>query len=200
MRNTHPPAPRWPAHRLRPTPRPRVALRRSSGRRWQQAPGGNNAGIPAEPIGLGHVHPSEQLRVVGLVRHAVGSVAANLRVDLAHARNQLFGFRGWRVGGAGDEVGGAPQPPDQIGAEVGMVVDPGQRPRMQQLQHQCAQAAGQHARKFGVDAPGDAVGPEDAGIAQRLIVFDGALTTRKRVEHPAMDLFGGGGSESAQDG
>lgn len=145
-----------------------------------------------KPIGFGDMHPGEQLRVVGVVGHAVSSTTADMRVDVAHAGNQLLGLRTRGVGRAGDEVGSAPQPPDQVSAEVGMVVDPGQRARMQQLQHQCAQAAGQHARKFGMDAPGDAVGPEDAGIAQRLIVFDGALTPRKRVEHPAADLFGGG--------
>lgn len=200
MRNMHPPAPRWPAHRQR--------QRFGHASRFVVVAVGDDsrylaAITPAslqKPVGLGDMHPGEQLWVVGLIRHAVGGVAADMRVDLAHARNQLFGFRTWCVGGAGDEVGGAPQPPDQIGAEVGMVVDPGQRARMQQLQHQCAQAAGQHARKFGMDAPGDAVGPEDAGVAQRLIVFDSALTSRKRIEHPAMDLFGGGGGEGAQDG
>lgn len=200
MQNMHPPAPRWPARRLRPALRQRAALGRNSGRRYRQAHRGNNAGIPAKPIGFGDMHPGEQLRVVGVVGHAVSSTTADMRVDVAHAGNQLLGLRTRGVGRAGDEVGSAPQPPDQVSAEVGMVVDPGQRARMQQLQHQCAQAAGQHARKFGMDAPGDAVGPEDAGIAQRLIVFDGALTPRKRVEHPAADLFGGGGSEGTQDG
>ncbi len=121
-------------------------------------------------------------------------------MDVAYAGDQLFGFPTWRVGGAGNEIGGAAQPPDQVGAKVGMIVDPGQRARVQQLQHQCAQPTGQHAREFGMHAPGDAVGPEDAGIAKWLVVLDAALVTRKRAKYPTADLLGGGGGKSTQDG
>ncbi|MNY74400.1 hypothetical protein D3C86_2134240 [compost metagenome] len=56
--------------------------------------------------------------------------------------DQAFSFGAPGVGGAGDEVGGAAQAPEQVGAELRVVPDPGQRQRMQGLQDQRAQAAG----------------------------------------------------------
>ena len=80
-----------------------------------------------------------------------------------------------------------PRPADQVVAEVGMVIDPRQHPRVQRLQHQRGQTAGQHPGEVGVDAPGDTVRAEQAGIAGRPVVVDPGLAAGKGLQHPLAD-------------
>jgi hypothetical protein len=90
------------------------------------------------------VHPGQQLRIIGGVGLALRGLAADLRMDAAHLGHQRLHLAAGRIAGAGDERGGATQATHQVLAEIGVVVDPGQRARMQGLQHQRAQATGQH--------------------------------------------------------
>ncbi|MNU90688.1 hypothetical protein D3C71_805610 [compost metagenome] len=145
-----------------------------------------------EAIRLGDMHPGQQLRIIGRVLTAIRQTPHHLRMNALDPRDQLVDFSARRVTGAGHETGGATQAPDQVFAEVGMVIHAGQRARVQQLQHQRAQATGQHAGEFGMNAPGDAVRAEPARVTRRRVIVHTALIAGESIKDPAPDLGGGG--------
>jgi hypothetical protein len=113
-----------------------------------------------------------------------------------HTLDERLCLVGRRVGGAADERRRAAQAADQVLAEIGVVPHTGECERMQGLQHQRREAAGKHARKIRVHAPGGAVGTKQAGLAHRMIVVHvAATTTRKRAQHPAPDGLAGRAGE-----
>ena len=75
---------------------------------------------------------------------------------------------GVAVGGGEHEVGRALEAAPRVFAELAVLVDRGHRPRLERLHEQRAQAADEHHR-IGVDAPRDAVGPEDPCVAAHAV-------------------------------
>ena len=100
---------------------------------------------------LGHVHPRQQVRIVGGVRPAVGCRALDAFVDGAHRVDRLLGVVDGPERRDGEEVAGAGQPPPRVAAEAGVGVDAGHRQRVQRLQQQCGESADEH-RRIAVDA------------------------------------------------
>ena len=94
-----------------------------------------------ERVGERVVHPAQQLGIRGGVRSAVGSVADDSVVDAAHGPRDRLGRRD--VGERGDDqpLGGAPEPPDRVGAVGGVLGDTGDGSRLQRLHHQGADPA-----------------------------------------------------------
>ena len=90
--------------------------------------------------------------------------AVDVLVHLAHARGRGFGRGGVAVGGGEHELRRALEAAPRVFAELAVLVDRGHRPRFERLHEQRPQAADEHHR-IGVDAPRDAVGPEDPCVA-----------------------------------
>ena len=95
-------------------------------------------------------------------RHRIDAV--DVRVHPAHERCGLLGGCGVAVGGREHELRRALEPAPRVLAEGAVLVDRGHGPRFQSLDEQGAQPTDEH-RRIGVDAPRDAVGPEDPCVA-----------------------------------
>ncbi len=120
-------------------------------------------------------------------------------MDLPHVLDQRLGLGARRIGGATDECGGAAQPAEQIAAEIGVVPYPGQRQRVQRLQGQRGEAAGEHAGEVRMHTPGRAVRPEQAGVTVRVVVVGASIFgAGKGLEHPAADRFAGGSGQQVE--
>ena len=125
------------------------------------APSATTAGIPRHVAIImdGNGRWAARRRRPRMIGHRAGARAVNLCIDFCLERGiaalTLFAFSSENWG----------RPADEVGAEVGVVPYPGQGQRVQQLQHQRADTANQHAREVAMHPPTDAMRAEQAGVA-----------------------------------
>ena len=157
-----------------------------------------------EAVRLGDVHPLEQVRVVGVVRAAIGGDAGHPRVDGAHRRACGLGLLRGAVRRGRQEAGRALEPAPGVLAEVRVVGDAGHRQRVHRLQEQGAEATDEE-RDVGVHdphrvtspIPALAVGAEQlAGVIRRAVAGhprpDGVRQRRPQRFHTAIVAHGEG--------
>jgi hypothetical protein len=119
------------------------------------------------------VDPRQQVRIVGAVRGAVGQGAVDVGVNHSDLGDQPLGLGGAAIGGAADELGGALQAAERVLPPARMVPDAGKRPRMEHLQEQRGDAAGDHRREVAVHPPGGRAGAEQARVTRGIIEVGG---------------------------
>ena len=117
--------------------------------------------VAAEAVGLGQVHPAEQVRVVAPARAAVGVGPGDELMDVPDVVDGALRVVGGAERGGGEEGARPLQPAPRVAAVVGVLRHRDHRLRVQRLQQQRAQAADEH-RGVPVHPPDRAVGAEPA--------------------------------------
>jgi hypothetical protein len=122
------------------------------------------------------MHPAQQVGIVSPVRLAVGRGAGDVLMDMAHPVDGALRVLGGAVRGSRQERADALQPAPGIGAVIGVLRDRDHGQRVQGLEQQRAEAAGEH-RGVTVDPPDGTVRREPArsGRAVEALAVSGAL-------------------------
>ena len=156
------------------------------------------------------VDPRDEVWIGGAVGTTVGSGADDAPMHALDHRERLVGLLGGAEGRDGDELAGAHEPVHRTSAVLGVIGHAGHGERMHGLQEQGSDAADEH-RPVGVDAPGDAVGTEQTGVAldrggeiahRRVVAGEqfaqAPAESEAHLADDATETFGGGDDERGE--